>query len=116
MHTLPHITIIVGGQPESDGFTLTFGKNGSVNIDGLPDGVPPSPVPPETEGAAPSAKHAAHASAYEDFKNAAYIVKQAAQIRDPKLRKAAILAAGEYFIGEAASEILGPSGNVIAIF
>jgi hypothetical protein len=115
MCALPYITVIVDGHADSDGFTIEIGSNGIITIEpGLPDFGPPSVL--GTEGASHGAKHAARKSTYEDFKNAAYILKHAAQIKDPKLREAAIFAAREYFIGETASEILGPNGNVIAIF
>jgi hypothetical protein len=51
---------------------------------------------------------------YDDVRRGLEIIKQAVEIQEPKFRQEAIRAASEYF--NEISEILGPSGNVIAIF
>jgi len=53
---------------------------------------------------------------YENIKSALLILKHAARLKDPELRKAVIRTTGEYLTGRAGSEILGASGNIVAIF
>ncbi len=52
---------------------------------------------------------------YNDVKHAALIIKQAAEIKDPELRKAVSAAAGEYLAGKVVSEKLGPNENIIFV-
>jgi hypothetical protein len=51
---------------------------------------------------------------FVEIKHGVGLIKYAAQIKDEKLRKSAIQAAGEYLNGK--TEILAPNGNIIAIF
>ncbi len=51
---------------------------------------------------------------FVEIKHGVGLIKYAAQIKDQKLRKSAIQAAGEYLNGR--TEILAPNGNIIAIF
>jgi hypothetical protein len=52
----------------------------------------------------------------DDLRRALEILKTATEIKDPEFRKATVRAAADYFNGNTATEILGPSGNIIAIF
>lgn len=52
----------------------------------------------------------------DDLRRALSILKNAAEITDPEFRKATVRAAVDYFNGNTPTEILGPGGNIIAIF
>jgi hypothetical protein len=51
---------------------------------------------------------------FDEVRNAALIIKHAAEIKDTEFQKRTIQAAGEYL--NKKTEILSPSGNIIAIF
>jgi hypothetical protein len=50
----------------------------------------------------------------EEFKHAAQILKHATEVKDDHYRQALIKATSDYF--GTTTELLGPSGNVVAIF